>query len=70
MNGQKRKKYDSEEEELVETWKKLKTVVDDMPGIPIAPLDTGNNKQGVIFVLEMELGKVGKVCFQFKIVIV
>ncbi|XP_041997141.1 ribosomal RNA small subunit methyltransferase NEP1-like [Salvia splendens] len=68
MNGQKREKkdeekYDSEEEKLVETSKKLKTVVDDMPGIPIAPLDTGNNKQSVIFVLEnasLELGKVGK----------
>ncbi|KAL1554689.1 rRNA small subunit pseudouridine methyltransferase Nep1 [Salvia divinorum] len=68
MKGQKRKNkdenYDSEQEELVETSKKVKTMVDDMPRIPIAPPDTwNNNKQSVIFVLEnasLELGKVGK----------
>ncbi|XP_057766833.1 uncharacterized protein LOC130987205 [Salvia miltiorrhiza] len=56
----KKVKTDGAESEKEE---KLKTVVDDMPGIPIAPLDTGNNKQGVIFVLEkasLEIGKVGK----------
>ncbi|XP_047964425.1 ribosomal RNA small subunit methyltransferase NEP1-like [Salvia hispanica] len=70
MKGQKRKnkleKYDREQS--VE--KKVKTdgsnseiTACDIPGIPIAPLDTGNNKQRVIFVLEnasLEVAKVGK----------
>ncbi|XP_057807998.1 uncharacterized protein LOC131022501 [Salvia miltiorrhiza] len=46
----------------LENEEKLENVVDDMPGIPIA-VDTGNNKQRVIFVLEkasLEIAKVGK----------
>lgn len=42
---------------------KLETVVDDLPGIPIVSVDTGN-KAGVIFILEkasLEIAKVGKV---------
>lgn len=62
----KRVKTDGSESEKEE---KAETVVDDMPGIPIAPMDTGNNKQRVIFVLEkasLEIAKVGKVRLSFR----
>ncbi|KAI3446573.1 hypothetical protein Pfo_003238 [Paulownia fortunei] len=42
---------------------KLELVIDEMPGIPIVPVDTGNNKPGIIFILEkasLEIAKVGK----------
>ncbi|PIN00172.1 tRNA (pseudouridine(54)-N(1))-methyltransferase [Handroanthus impetiginosus] len=41
---------------------KLEPVFDEMPGIPVVPVDTGN-KPGVIFILEkasLEIAKVGK----------
>ncbi|XP_042020895.1 ribosomal RNA small subunit methyltransferase NEP1-like [Salvia splendens] len=73
----KTEKYDREQSvDLAGPSKKVKTdgsnsekeenleiTAGDIPGIPIAPLDTGNNKQRVIFVLEnasLEVGKVGK----------
>ncbi|KAH6828681.1 nucleolar essential protein-like protein [Perilla frutescens var. hirtella] len=56
----KKVKTDGSEPENEE---KLETLVDDMPGIPIVPVDTGNKKPRVIFVLEkasLEIAKVGK----------
>ncbi|KAL3841292.1 hypothetical protein ACJIZ3_025883 [Penstemon smallii] len=66
MKGQKRKKkedkYDKEEE--LEQLDEKKQVIDEMPGIPIAPQINGdNNKPGVTFIIEkasLEIGKVGK----------
>lgn len=49
---------------------KLEPVIDDMPGIPIVTVETGNNKPGVIFILEkasLEIAKVGKVCLREEI---
>lgn len=46
---------------------KMEPVTDEMPGIPIVPVDTGSKKPGVIFVLEkasLEIAKVGKVCLR------
>lgn len=75
----KDEKYDREQsDEMAEPSKRVKTdgsgsgsdsekeekLVGELPGIPIAPLDTGSNKQRVIFVLEkasLEIAKVGKV---------
>ncbi|KAL2535245.1 nucleolar essential protein-related [Forsythia ovata] len=54
------KKAKTEDSELVE--EKAEQVIDEMPGIPIIPADTGK-KSGVIFILEkasLEIGKVGK----------
>ncbi|XP_042025332.1 ribosomal RNA small subunit methyltransferase NEP1-like [Salvia splendens] len=72
----KDEKYDREQSvEMAEPSKRVKTdgsgsdsekeenLVSELPGIPIAPLDTGSNKQRVIFVLEkasLEIAKVGK----------
>ncbi|KAL1569421.1 rRNA small subunit pseudouridine methyltransferase Nep1 [Salvia divinorum] len=56
----KRVKTDGSDSEKAEN---LEIAVGDIPGIPIAPLDTGINKQRVIFVLEkasLEIAKVGK----------
>ncbi|GFP91857.1 ribosomal rna small subunit methyltransferase nep1 [Phtheirospermum japonicum] len=69
-------KYDREEEEIEQLEvdepndggeskkeEKLEPVIDELPGIPIVPVDTDANKPGVIFVLEkasLEIGKVGK----------
>ncbi|KAL3625584.1 hypothetical protein CASFOL_031038 [Castilleja foliolosa] len=42
---------------------KLEAPINELPGIPIAPVDTDANKPGVIFVLEkasLEIAKVGK----------
>ncbi|GFP94607.1 ribosomal rna small subunit methyltransferase nep1 [Phtheirospermum japonicum] len=42
---------------------KLEPVINELPGIPLVPVDTDANKPGVIFVLEkasLEIGKVGK----------